>query len=83
MVLLPYHLESHAQYSDDTIQYMVASITTPLRDDPNTEGFHDIIDDVEARLRVGLLRNPREVEVVLIINGKVSLPAMTSNLFKH
>ena len=77
MVLVPYHLEWHAQYSDDPIQYMVASITTPLKDDPKTERFHDIIGCVEARLRVGLLRNPREVEVMLIISGKVSLSAMT------
>ena len=77
MGLVPYHLEWHAQYSDDPIQYMVACITTPLRDDPKTEGFHDIIGDVEARLRGGLLRNPREVEVMLIINVKVSLLAMT------
>ena len=76
-MLVPYHLEWHAQYFDDPIQYMVASITTPLRDDPNTEGFHNIIGDVEARLRMGLLRNPREVEAMLVINGKVSLSAMT------
>lgn len=77
MVLLPHPLQWNAQYFDNPIQYMVASITAPLRDDPNTDGFHDIIYDAESRLHAGLLRNPREVEVLLLVNGKVSVSATT------
>ena len=62
---------------------MVQEITTPLRYDPDTEGFQSIIDDVESQLHEGLLRNPREVEVLLIINGEVSVSARNHSLFMH
>ena len=52
---------------------MVQIITTPLRYEPDTEGFRDIIDDVEFQLQAGFLRNPREVEVLLIVNARVSV----------
>ena len=73
MLLLPDHLIWHAQYFNHAIQNMVERITTPLRDDPDTEGFQNIIDDVEFQLLAGLLRNPREAEVQLIVNGRVSV----------
>ena len=62
---------------------MVQRITTPLRYEPDTEGFRNIIDDVESQLHEGLLRNPREVEVLLIINGEVSVSARNYSLFMH
>ena len=73
MILLPEHLKWQAYDINSTIQYMVERITTPLRYALDTEGFQNIIDDVEFQLNAGLLRSPREVEVVLIINGRVSV----------
>ena len=73
MVLLPEHLKCQTRNINSRIQYMVERITTPLRHEPDTEGFQNIIDDVEFQLHAGLLHNPREVEVLLIINAKVSV----------
>ena len=73
MVLLPEHLKWEAHDINSRIQYMVERITTPLRYALDTEGFQNIIDDVEFQLNAGLLRSPREVEVLLIINGRVSV----------
>lgn len=81
--LLREHLNWHANYFNSSIQSMVQRITTPLRHEPDTEGFRDIIDDVESQLHEGLLRNPREVEVLLIINGEVSVSARNYSLFMH
>lgn len=72
-LLLREHLSWRANYFNGSIQSMVQSITTPLRYEHDTEGFQDIIDDVEFQLHAGLLRNPREVEVLLIINARVSV----------
>ena len=83
MVLLPEHLSWQAHHIDSRIQNMVKSIIEPLRYVPDAEGFQDIIDDVESQLHAGLLRTPREVEVVLIINGRVSVSCRISILFKH
>ena len=67
------HLNWHARYLNRAIQYTIDEVTTPLRGDPVTEGFQHIIDDVEFQLHAGLLRNTREVEIMLIINGRVSM----------
>ena len=72
-VLLREHLDWYANYFNGSIQNMVQIITTPLRYEPDTEGFRDIIDDVEFQLQAGFLRNPREVEVLLIVNARVSV----------
>ena len=61
-----------AQYFNRAID-MIDSVTTPLRDNPHTEGFLSVIAYVELQLHAGLLHNPREVEVMLIINGRVSV----------
>ena len=58
-------------------QDMAGGIITPLREDPRLEGFHKIVDDVEVLLHADVLRNPREVEVMLIIHGRVSVAART------
>ena len=73
MVLLPEHLKWQAHDINRLIQYMVEEITIPLRYESNTGEFQNIIDDVEFQLHAGLLRNPREVEVLLIINARVSV----------
>ena len=67
------HLNWHARYLNNAIQYTIDEVTTPLRGNAVTEGFLHIIDDVEFQLHAGLLRNIREVEIMLIINGKVSI----------
>ena len=74
MEALADHLNWHARYLNHAIQYTIDEVTTPLRGDPVTEGFQHIIDDVEFQLHAGLLRNTREVEIMLIINGRVSIP---------
>ena len=73
MVLIPEHLKWQARDNDRLIQYMVEEIIIPLRYGYNTGEFQNIIADVEFQLHAGLLRNPREVEVLLIINARVSV----------
>ena len=78
IVLLTECLNWHTP--DRAIQDMAGGIITPLREDPRLEEFHNIVVDVEVLLHAGLLQNPREVEVMLIIHGRVSVAARTQVL---
>ena len=71
-MLLSDHLNWQARYNR-AIPYTIDEVTTPLRKDSVTDGFQHIIDDVELQLHAGLLRNTREVEIMLIINARVSV----------
>ncbi len=51
---------------------MIERVTQPLQQKDGIEVFRDIVIDIESRLRKGLLRNPWEVEVALLCNGRVS-----------
>ena len=65
-------LVSNAQNSAPNVEHMIESITEPLRQHRGIEAFRDQVIDIEMQIRNGLLQNPREVEVVLILSGKVS-----------
>ncbi len=69
---LPGAMVSNAQNSAPNVEHMIESITRPLRQHRGIEAFRDQVIDIEMQLRNGLLRNSREVEVVLILSGKVS-----------
>ena len=51
---------------------MIVTITQPLRKHRGLEAFRDQVIDIENQLRNGLLQDPRDVEVLLLLSGKVS-----------
>ena len=51
---------------------MIVTITKPLRKHRGIEAFRGQVIDIENQLRNGLLQNPRDVEVLLLLSGKVS-----------
>ena len=60
---------------------MIGSIIHPLQIHSGIEGLRDVIMHAEMQLRVGLLHNPREVEVALKSGGRVSTQAAMSSTF--
>ena len=50
---------------------MIVTITEPLRKHRGIEAFRDQVIDIENQLRNGLLQNLRDVEVSLLLSGKV------------
>ncbi len=50
---------------------MIGQITQPLLQQSGIEALRDGVFDSQAQLHTGLLRDPWEVEVMLISNGKV------------
>lgn len=54
------------------IEHMIETITQPLRKHRGIEAFCDQVIDIEMQLRNGLLQTPRDVEVSLLLSGKVS-----------
>jgi hypothetical protein len=69
---LPGALISNAQAREPLVEHMINAIIHPLQQQRGIEAFRDQVSEAEAQLHNGLLRSPREVEVVLISNGKVS-----------
>lgn len=54
---------------------MVEKVIQPLQRKDGIEVFRDIVVKIESRLRNGLLRNPWEVKVALLVSGRVSAKA--------
>ena len=54
------------------IEHMIVTITQPLRKHRGIEAFRDQVIDIENQVRNGLLQNPRDIEVSLLLSGKVS-----------
>ena len=75
---LPGALISNAQGREPIVEHMINAIIHPLQQQRGIEALRDQVSDAEAQLHNGLLRNPREVEVVLISSGKVSTSWSTS-----
>ena len=75
---LPGALISNAQGREPIVEHMINAIIYPLQQQRGIEALRDQVSDAEAQLHNGLLRNPREVEVVLISSGKVSTSWSTS-----
>ena len=69
---LPGALISNAQGREPIVEHMINTIIHPLQQQRGIEALREQMSDAEAQLHNGLLRNPREVEVVLISSGKVS-----------
>ena len=63
----------HSQNRQWKIQHMIRTITRPLQEERGIKAFHDIVVDAESQINRGLLLEPREVEVILLSNAKVSL----------
>ena len=51
---------------------MVRRVTDPLWKERGIEAFRHNMVDAEFKLRRGLLRNPRELEIALLSSGRVS-----------
>lgn len=51
---------------------MVRQVTDPLRKERGIEAFRHNMVDAEFKLRSGLLRNPRELEIALLSSSRVS-----------
>lgn len=69
--LLPDHFVWFANFNENSLEPMINSITQPLQWQTGIEEFRDVINDAELQIRGGLLRNPWEVEVTLVLTGKV------------
>ena len=54
------------------IDDMVRQVTDPLRKERGIEDFRHNMVDAEFKLRSGLLRNPRELEIALLSSSRVS-----------
>ena len=63
---------SNAQNRAPIVEHMIVTITEPLRNHRGIEAFREQVIDIENQLRNGLLQNPRDVEVSLLLSGKVS-----------
>ena len=71
-LLLDLHFAWYARNEQGLIKDIVTNITMPLRMSRGIEALHDHVVDTEFQLRSGLLRSAREVEVALILGGRVS-----------
>lgn len=69
----PTHLPWYAQNHVTNIEEMLKTVIHPLQCCDGIEGLRGSIDLTVTELRGGSLRSVREVEVSLILNGKVSL----------
>lgn len=69
---LPGAMVSNAQNRAPIVEHMIMTITQPLRKHRGLEAFRDQVIDIENQLRNGLLQDPRDVEVLLLLSGKVS-----------
>ena len=63
---------SNAQNRAYIVEHLIETITQPLRRHRGIEAFRDQVIDIENQLRNGLLQDARDVEVLLLLSGKVS-----------
>ena len=70
--LFPNHLPWYAQNHLTNIEELSRTIIRPLQHCDGIEALHDSIGYTAMDLKSGSLRSVREVEVSLILNGKVS-----------
>lgn len=69
---LPGALVLNAQSRAPIVDHMIETITQPLQKHRGIEAFCDQVIDIEMQLLNGLLQTPRDVEVSLLLSGKVS-----------
>ena len=58
--------------ANQQIDDMVRHVIGPLQKEQGIEVFRHNMVDAEFKLRSGLLRNPRELEIALLSSGRVS-----------
>ena len=63
---------SNAQNRSCIVEHLIETITQPLQKHRGIEAFLDQVIDIENQLGNGLLQNSRDVEVLLLLSGKVS-----------
>ncbi|KAG8530505.1 uncharacterized protein KY384_005008 [Bacidia gigantensis] len=79
--LLPGHFAWYARQKESNVQDLVDHLIRPLQSAKGIEALFDIILDAEFQIHMGLLRDPREVEVALLYAGK--LYSKTSQFYER